>query len=275
MNTHGISEITAIKRQMIRKIILASAGMFSTQRWINRVLLQDTMAGYKCLDKESTANVMLEAFRMLRNSGKQVDCILSDNDPQHVKALGHLTESFVTQESELGPIALNRDYVDAIVESSKIKHDAGVILLDPFGTIDRPKELAAALSLHNRIDVAISIGATSPKRSCNGAPRTAQLRKAIQKANWYITYPVGRFQWTIMYGTNTELIRPNRSIGFFRVDSPEGQEACRIIDLTKAELEMMGIAPIRNTSAIQHSYQQLQLLDFDRAEFASRAASGM
>lgn len=277
MNTHGISAITPEKRLMINKITGALCGMMSLQNKTQRVLMQDVMAGDACMDADSTANIMLRHSDILAGKGKSVDCFLSDIDAAHVMKLRKVAAA--TGAGAANKRVMEMDYIDAINASADFaSYDGGALLIDPYGTLPNLDKLAAAIARHPNVDVMFSLGASGFKRTNTKSSkgiRTSDVRAAIGKRHWYVTGPVSCWQWIIMVATNTDRIRSINSIDFCHVDSEKGQQLCRVIDCTRGELRNMGIEPTKNTFATLRSYQQLQLLDFDRAEFANRVASGM
>lgn len=60
--------------------------------------------------------------------------------------------------------------------------------------------------------------------------------KAINKAYWMVRYPEGRWQWTILVGTNWK-DNEWRAQRMYPISSPEGQEALDILNRTKKERE--------------------------------------
>jgi three-Cys-motif partner protein len=115
----------------------------------------------------------------------------------------------------------------------------GLAFLDPNGQIDfkGTAELFALDSLY-RVDLMINLAANTIKRSRQfGVER---LDESIQrlgdaKSCWLIRTPCSAWQWSILLGSNWDGFPDWKKLGFFRLDSEEGQRILADLTYTKAE----------------------------------------
>lgn len=128
-----------------------------------------------------------------------------------------------------------------------VKKPYGLIYNDPCG-IPSFETLAdvSGLPAIEHIDILINCPATAIKRARNAFKRTTyylieELDK-IQKKRWLVRAPpkggtFARWQWTVLLGTNWDDVQNWRAQQVYRVDSPEGQEVLRRLNLTNEERE--------------------------------------
>lgn len=118
----------------------------------------------------------------------------------------------------------------------------GLIYNDPCG-IPSFDTLATVSQLPqiDHIDMLINCPATAIKRA-RGAFHRAQYLvdglDGIQKRHWLIRAPHGRWQWTILLGTNWGKVQEWRAQQMYLVQSPEGQDILRRLNLTSEEQEL-------------------------------------
>lgn len=117
----------------------------------------------------------------------------------------------------------------------------GLIYNDPCG-IPSFDTLTAASQLPQleHMDILINCPATAIKRK-RGAFKSAdylipELYK-IRKSHWLVRAPAGRWQWTILLGTNWRDVQEWRAQKLYHIDSSAGQEILKRLNLTSVELE--------------------------------------
>lgn len=95
------------------------------------------------------------------------------------------------------------------------------------------------LQAAEHIDLIINCPATAIKRVRGVFKRDEFLidsLNTITKNHWTIRYPEGRWQWTILMGTNWAS-KEWRAQRMYDINSPEGQEALDILNRTRGERE--------------------------------------
>lgn len=117
----------------------------------------------------------------------------------------------------------------------------GLIYNDPCG-IPSFDALAAASQLPQleHMDILINCPATAIKRKRGAFKRDTYLIPELSKINkrhWLVRAPEGRWQWTILVGTNWAKVQEWRAQNMYFTTSNEGQDILRRLNLTSGELE--------------------------------------
>lgn len=134
--------------------------------------------------------------------------------------------------------------------TSKAPATYGLLYHDPSGSVPNFDLLADVSSypVLQYMEIMIYLSATNIKRvrryeQVTG--RDAQVKlltdyiRSIQKSTWIIRKPQGRHQWTFALGSNWKRFPAWENLGFYRVDSPAGQDILRRLTYTDSELEAM------------------------------------
>lgn len=111
----------------------------------------------------------------------------------------------------------------------------GLVYADPNGVPDFDL-LALVSEKLPKMDVLIRYPATAAKR--NGRSLISELNK-VKKGTWIIQKPVGKWQWTFLFGTNYSDYKAWKKFGFYRLDEPEGKNIFEKVVYTKKELETL------------------------------------
>lgn len=126
----------------------------------------------------------------------------------------------------------------------------GLLYHDPSGSVPA-FDLLAAISRrpeYKFMEFMIYLSATNIKRvrRCDETKdRAAKVKllteylQAINKSTWLIRKPQGKHQWTFAIGSDWKRFPDWKSRGFYRVDSPEGQDTLKHLTYTTDELDAM------------------------------------
>jgi len=210
---------------------------------MKKILLADLTAGECCEDSDSTGRLFVELGERLRSRGKSACVVLNDNDE---KFIGPMTS--ISRGSHIpldkysfadGNFVINEDYGDAALTLASAGAEGGIILIDPFGCVERLDLIASAVALLPRVDVLVSISAAGCKRAAAAhgmTTRTSDIRQSLLKPHWHVMEPWSKHQWTLMLGTRAPKIPSIPKIRFFPVSSKEGKSICKTIDRTAKEI---------------------------------------
>ena len=109
-------------------------------------------------------------------------------------------------------------------DCSKIKNSYGLLYHDPNGCINE-KMLSNFFRKNEtkHLDCLINCSATAIKRNYFSNKSLLIRLKEINKERWLIRKPIGRWQWTFIIGTNWNAFPDLKKLGFYYLDSEEGQ----------------------------------------------------
>jgi three-Cys-motif partner protein len=119
----------------------------------------------------------------------------------------------------------------------------GLLYSDPNGDIPPFEDIARLLSVRSRtrIDVLIYLSATTIKRVrrsslCSMRDNLIEALSCIPKKFWLVREPVGRHQWTFLFGANWNGFPEFKNRGFHDLKSNEGREIMERLTYTSTEL---------------------------------------
>lgn len=123
------------------------------------------------------------------------------------------------------------------------KKKFGVIYNDPSGKIPDFKILAEASFIFDKMDIFINCPATTIKRRCGLASiknkgldiRLSEYLKLIDKKYWILREPTGYHQWTFLIGTNWDSFPVYKKLGFYSIESEEGQKILYNLNYSEKE----------------------------------------
>jgi hypothetical protein len=255
-----ISELTIPKRERIKHIVQALAGIISTIAKCEHVLIADLTAGDGCHVPGSTADTCAKVAAFLRSKGKRVTLILADKKEEFCR---ELRARYPDAQVECG------DMVDVLRKISGPQYDGGFVLTDPYQcyTKEQIDGLAACFKNMPFVDAVFSMSGTGPKRVKDelGKARTSYIRSNFCKKHFYITAPikggkkVAQWQWTVMVASNTYKIRSQERIRFYPIDSPKGKEIACLLDYTEKERQELCMPTMENIFPIHSLESQLLL----------------
>jgi three-Cys-motif partner protein len=117
----------------------------------------------------------------------------------------------------------------------------GIIYIDENGVPDFDfLQLLTQQDTLQRIDVLFNYPATSFKREKEAFNKPEYFKDKLDEINkkfWQIRKPMGHHQWTFLFGCNLEKLQFGKSMGFFGINSFEGKDIFRIINLTREEYQ--------------------------------------
>jgi len=113
----------------------------------------------------------------------------------------------------------------------------GSILSDPNDTSHPLSALSTLNAELPKVDCIMSFAANQYKRArgVHGdkwANPLTRVRKTVAKSKWQIGTPIGRDQWTVLFGSNYDGWREHAAKGIFDCDSPKGQMLLRLLETT-------------------------------------------
>lgn len=164
------------------------------------------------------------------------------------------------------------------------KNAFGLIFIDHSGAVtelmDRIEILERLSIKHPKIEILIYVPAANVKRVLyHRNIRLEDCLQGIRKRHWLVRKPMGKHQWTFLMGSNTP--PPEYpSIGFYRLDSQEGQQIFGILNYTNQELEecqqlnLPSIERMPNISRIQSIAVSEQMPLNGLAEYVNDAKRG-
>jgi len=124
----------------------------------------------------------------------------------------------------------NRNAIKELIKNQpniKNKKCFGFIYTDPNGIFDTEmlKDISN-IPCFQFMDILINCNGTAIKR-CTGAFGTENLNiklRTINKKHWKIRIPFGKWQWSLLWGTNWKNFPAIKGMGFYDINSIEGQQ---------------------------------------------------
>lgn len=124
-------------------------------------------------------------------------------------------------------------------EPNAVTPEFGLIYFDPNGVVDLGfLEQISKDSKMKKIDILFNYNATAFKRSEKAFDKKEDFICLLHKINkrfWYIREPVGKWQWSFLYGCNSECFKLSKGLDFYDIDSARGKEILYKLNYTKAE----------------------------------------
>jgi three-Cys-motif partner protein len=111
----------------------------------------------------------------------------------------------------------------------------GLLYFDPSGNLINFEVVSHAAKMRPKMEILLYLSGTNYKRTY---PTTGKFlddyRDKVGKKHWLIRNPIFRdnHQWTFLLGSNTDLFKDYKRIGFYRLVSDEGQEIWEKLNLT-------------------------------------------
>lgn len=150
------------------------------------------------------------------------------------------------------PLIINDSHANVLRKyiKSQAPKTYGLIYHDPSGSVPDFDLLsdASRAPILDYMEFMIYLSATNIKRVRRfqeATNRDAKVKllidslQTINKKTWIIRKPQGRHQWTFVLGSNWSKFPEWEKRGFYRIDSPVGQEILRSLTYTDKELEGM------------------------------------
>jgi hypothetical protein len=117
-------------------------------------------------------------------------------------------------------------------------NEFGLIFVDPSGDLPDFECLKYIAEMRPKMEILIYIASTNVKRTFQFTEkRLADYIESVGKSNWLIRKPISwdKFKWTFLLGSNTSLFKDYKSIGFYRLESHQGQRILEKLNLTEKE----------------------------------------
>ena len=139
----------------------------------------------------------------------------------------------------------NKQLVEMMIQEPPRKKIHGLVYLDPNGIPDF--DLLSRLSKvgqYSKVDFLINCPATAIKRAigskkCKQKSRLFEELETINKKNWIIREPIGKWQWTFIIGTNWDAFPKFKKHCFWPMDSDEGKKIINKLSYNAQELASM------------------------------------
>ena len=234
VNNAGYSETTKRKYRQFEYLInvhvVITKKIIEKHLWTSReYFFVDMNAGPGILDNKKGSPVLfMDAAKKARID---FEAYFIDICQENIKSL---REIFDGEKCEILQVDNEKFLLDQAKQPME-KRKYGLIYADPNGIANF--DLLGEFFQHSKfscIDVAINCNATAIKRL-----KKFKLEDCISKINkkhWMLCEPASAHQWTILVGTNWINFPTFEKIGFYRINTKEGQEFFRKANFTKAEL---------------------------------------
>jgi len=114
----------------------------------------------------------------------------------------------------------------------------GLIYIDPNGVVDTNwLEKITKEKAISRLDILFNYNASAKKRSRCAFNLNYLLDefKKINKENWYVSKPNGKWQWSLFFGSNSDCFKLPKKYGFHNILSDEGKYILHKLNFTKKE----------------------------------------
>jgi len=129
------------------------------------------------------------------------------------------------------------EYLPKLLRNHNNK-ELGLFYVDPTGEMPDFDVLGIAARQRPKMEVLIHLSATNVKRQRQFTDmELADCLRAIGRSYWLIREPLGPHQWTFLMGSNSELLKQYKSIGFYRLESRDGQAVFSRLNFTHSHKE--------------------------------------
>jgi len=136
------------------------------------------------------------------------------------------------------------EYERVVPELLRTVHEPlGLMFVDPSGELPDFHTLQLVARKRKYLEILCYLSAANVKRvRCSTQEKQSQRQlidhlTSIDKRYWLVREPVGKHQWTFILGSNSDLFKNYKRIGFYRADSKRGREILAHINYTRKELE--------------------------------------
>ena len=127
----------------------------------------------------------------------------------------------------------------SLLDTMSKQSPMGVIYHDPNGDLDMDLlGLLSRIAGFRQVDILIHLSAANLKRSRKATQSGPDLETAlssVSKKYWLVKEPTGKHQWTFLLGTNWDAFPTWKKEGFYRTNTPRGQDILNRVAFTKRE----------------------------------------
>lgn len=241
----GRGDYTHIKQSHIRDFlnlhITLSKQIINKHKWFDKNYMYiDICAGD---GGDEIVGSPIIASSLIEQHGIKAKKIFIEENPKNFKRMSLSVEKY-------GGICLNEDHSIFFSNSVFRKGQIGLLYYDPNGDpfVRNPSMIVDFYKKKNtrQIDFLMYASFTNIKRvrCCNKTKRTWGFiddKDRIDKKHWLIREPVGKQQWTLLFGTNWTDFPKMKRIGLHDVNSNEGKRILMVGNYTKHEIEEQSI----------------------------------
>lgn len=142
----------------------------------------------------------------------------------------------------------NKDFIASLIKKPPIRHQYGLIYNDPntFCCFEELAELSKVKQF-KQMDILVNCPATTLKRvlkssKCKEDKTLKQHLSAINKEYWIIREPYGRYQFSLLIGTNWDAFPKFKHLGFYPLGDPDGTSILTKLSHTAKELKQMNFS---------------------------------
>ncbi len=145
-----------------------------------------------------------------------------------------------------------------------IKWKFGLLYNDPNGADNSIDCIYKCLQKRPKYDVLFNISASSFKRVAGRRKQKTSISDYItnplDKVMWFAKdlLPGDKHQWTMIFGTNYDDMKSIEEIGFYRLDTPQGQKTWNTINNTRPKP--------KKKESIGHTANIFDILDLDQLD---------
>lgn len=191
--------------------------------------------------------------------GMPYDALCFEKDPEIAARLRHAVAELNGHRPEVYAGPCETGFSRWMSEMGHQRNRLGLIYSDPIRDEIPHRLLAKAAAMLPKVDILTYVAATQYKRRRGADPSRPFLSDHIQKVGKkfaLIRRPHGPWQWAFILMSNWENLPEWRKQGFYRLDSPDGAEIMRQLDLSGREHHELANTPLPFEQVPYRSYAE-------------------
>lgn len=219
----GVSAYTPDKQSTLNRIVGKLCGVCLMHSWMNPVFIDATAGDGRC------SYGCKPSPEIICDNASGYAPILIERDPRFCELLRLRFRRAVVHCGEWQQVIPNIVLPELISENV----NSGFAYFDhngkfPSGGLDVLREISRMIPY---LDIVVNVCATGLKRANDS---TRRIRESIDREYFWLSPPVGAFQWTFIVATATNKL-DMRKEGLVRHDSDDGKAICDVIDNIKGK----------------------------------------
>jgi len=233
-----------------------SNGVMQRNNWLeNKYLFFDINSGCG-VDRNGNPGSPMIFLECAKNNGISHRTLFIDKDNESILTLKKITGNDENVRCECGD---QYDIIhDILKRPATERRYLGLLYTDPNGIFNHNLlSMFAGFKEFDRVDILVNCNSTAIKRLGSDRETLVERLSCIPKKHWLIREPIGRWQWTMLFGCNWAGYPELKKHKFYKINSNQGKQIFNRLNFTAKEVKKNPTQLTLNT-LLQTSLNELE-----------------